>query len=148
MIAFRLLEPDTARARPSSLLNNSAGWKKVFDENESEELFLKAISVAEAVDSYLASPEAKKIADDATNARHYLVAGYALRASAVKKLADFYKVPSVKLKADPDASTFKELHELLYAKVGDLDDGQVARDKIFKGKNLKVDFFGEILAMN
>jgi AIPR protein len=43
VMAYRLLDPDTARARPGSLLGTSAGWKRVFSETESEELFLKAV---------------------------------------------------------------------------------------------------------
>jgi hypothetical protein len=75
VMAFRLLEPDTARARPGSLLGTPAGWKRVFDESESEDLFLKALNVADAVVSYLRGKAATAVAADTTHARHYLVAG-------------------------------------------------------------------------
>lgn len=143
VMAYRLLEPDTARARPGSLLNKN--WKRVFDEDESEDLFLKAVNVASEVESYLKSDAAKIIADDVTNARHYLVAGFALRSSGVKSEEDFSKVPSAKLKSKPTGGELAELHKLLYQEVARLDDGKTARDQIFKGTKLKTAFFGKII---
>ena len=148
VMSYRLLEPDTARARPGSLLGTSKGWKRVFNEDESEHLFLQAVETAAAVDSYLKTTEAKAIADDATNARHYLVAGYALRSSGTKNLADFSSVPSRSLKSKPTPADLKPLQVLLYEKVSELDDGQTARDQIFKGPKLKASFFHEILKLN
>ncbi len=148
VMAFRLLEPDTARARPGSLLNKAAGWQRVFNPIEPEELFLRAVNVAHLVDTYLATPKAKKIADDATNARHYLISGYALRSSGVKNLADFAKVPSPQLKGNPSQAMLAVLHKLLYAIVTDLDDGKTPRDQLFKGSKLKPLFFNGILKLN
>jgi hypothetical protein len=147
-MSYRLLEPDTARARPRSLLGSAAGWKQVFNERESEELFLKAVNVADAVDSYLATSKAKSVADDATNARQYLVAGYALRSSGVKKLVDFNSIPSTSLKSSPTQAQLIELHKLLYAEVAKLDDEITARDQIFKGSRLKQEFFAKITRLN
>ena len=148
VMAFRLLEPDTARARPGSLLGTAAGWNRVFDDSESEDLFLKAIVVADAVDTYLRTPAAKAVADDATNSRHYLVAGYALRSSKVKKLSDFALVPSAQLKKTPSQIQLTELQKLLYSEVAKLDDGKTARDHIFKGPKLKTAYFDELLKLN
>ncbi|MHA7241272.1 AIPR family protein [Arthrobacter sp. TMS1-12-1] len=147
-MAFRLLEPDTARARPGTLLGTKAGWNRVFDPDGSEEIYLKAVKVADAVDTYLASTAAKAIADDATNSRHYLVAAYALRSSGVKLLSDFDKIPVTSLKTSPSQTQLVELQKLLYAEVAKLDDGKIARDQIFKGAKLKVAFFTEILKLN
>lgn len=148
VMAYRLLEPDTARARPRSLPGTRHGWDRVFDSNQSEVLFSKALEVAEAVDLYLKTPGAKAIADDATNGRHYLVAGYALRSSNVKTLVDFNNVPTAALIATPSTPALKEIHELLYSEVKKLDDGKIARDQIFKGTKLKSGFFAEILKLN
>lgn len=148
VMAYRLLEPDTARARPRSLLGTRHGWDRVFDSSQSEVLFSKALEVAEAVDLYLKTPGAKAIADDATNGRHYLVAGYALRSSNVKTLVDFDNVPTAALIATPSTPALKEIHELLYSEVKKLDDGKIARDQIFKGTKLKSGFFAEILKLN
>ena len=148
VMAYRLLAPDTARARPNSLLNTSAGWEKVFNPDESEELYLKAINAVEAVDDYLRTPGAKAIADDPTNARYYLTAGYALRASGVKKLGDFDIMPSRALKSKPTSSGLTELHKLLYQEVAKLDDGKTALDRIFKGAKLKTAYYGQILKLN
>lgn len=148
VMSFRLHEPDTARARPGSLLNSAKGWRRVFNDEESEELFLKAIQVSAEVENYLKTPEAKAIADDVTNARHYLVAGYSLRSSGVKDLSDFANIPSHALKSKPSSSQLRELHEILYAEVSALDDGKTARDQIFKGTKLKAAFFDKIVNFN
>ncbi|WP_221281314.1 AIPR family protein [Prescottella equi] len=146
VMAFRLLKPDTARARPTSLLGTKAGWNEVFNPDESEELYLKALSVVDAVDDYLRTPAAKAIADDSTNARYYLVSGYALRASGVKKVEDFEKIPSPKLKMQPSHSMLSDLHKLLKQEVKKLDDGKTAKDRIFKGVKLKDTFFQEVVS--
>jgi AIPR protein len=148
VMAYRLLAPDTARARPTSLLSTSAGWEKVFSPDESEELYLKAINVVEAVDDYLRTAAAKSIADDPTNARYYLAAGHALRASGVKKLSDFDLIPSMALKSKPTILEISELHKLLYQEVAKLDDGKTALDRIFKGAKLKAAYYGQILKLN
>ena len=148
VIAYRLLEPDTARARPRSLLGTSSGWNRIFSNKETEDLYLKALKVAEAVDKYLRSSSAKGIAEDATNARHYLVAGYALLASGVKTLPDFYMIPTAHLKFAPTAAELNKLHKLLHAEAAKLDDGRTARDRIFKGAKLRPSYFAKILAMN
>jgi AIPR protein len=148
VMAYRLLAPDTARARPSSLLSNSAGWEKVFDPKESEELYLKAINVVEAVDDYLDTDAAKEIADDPNNARYYLTAGYVLRASGVKNLDDFALIPNSALKAKPTSAGLRELHKLLYQEVAKLDDSKTALDRIFKGTKLKAAYYDLIVRLN
>ncbi|MCF3940691.1 AIPR family protein [Gordonia tangerina] len=145
VMAIRLLQPDTARARPATLLGTDTGWKRVFDPAESEELYLKALVVLDAVDDYLRSAAAKAIADDSTNARFYLASGYVLEASGVKKLDDFVKTPSVMLKDKPTPSLLAGLHKLLNEEVQKLDDGKTALDRIFKGKDLKDAYFDRIV---
>ncbi|MWJ14254.1 hypothetical protein DOT98_15715 [Clavibacter michiganensis subsp. michiganensis] len=148
VMAYRLLQPDTARARPASLLGTNNGWDKVFDRNESEVLYLKALTVVDAVDDYLRSPAAKAIADDPTNARYYLTSSYALRAAGVKSLSDFEMIPIANLKQKPSEPMLVELHKLLYQEVGKLDDGKTAVDRIFKGGKLKTALFDEVLKLN
>lgn len=148
VMAYRLLAPDTARARPTSLLSTNAGWEQVFNPGESEELYLKAINVVESVDDYLRTADAKIIADDSTNARYYLTSGYALRSSGVKNLDDFDRVPSSALKSTPTHEELAELHALLYQEVRKLDDGKTAIDRIFKGNKLKAAYFDQILGLN
>lgn len=146
LIATRLLLPDTARARPASLLGTDSGWKRVFDPSESEELYLKALKIVDAVDDYLRTPAAKSIADDSTNARFYLASGYVLQASGVKKLDDFASIPSIALKDAPTPSVLAKLHQSLHREVKKLDDGKTALDRTFKGPNLKDAYFATILA--
>jgi len=146
VMAIRLLKPDTARARPASLLGTNAGWNTVFKPDESEEVYLKALTVVDAVDDYLRTPAAKAVADDSTNARFYLASGYVLQASGVKKLEDFEKLPSGQLKNKPTLSSLAGLHKLLNEEVKKLDDGKTAVDSIFKGANLKRAFFQRIVS--
>ncbi|MBF0671001.1 MAG: AIPR family protein [Salinibacterium sp.] len=148
VMAFRLLEPDTARARPGTLLNSTAGWARVFNENESEELYLKALNVAEAVDKYLRSPAASLIPEDATNSRHYLMAGYALRSSGVKDRTSFDSIPTRQLKSAPKSGELNALHKLLHLHASKLDDGKTARDRIFKGAKLRPAYFDAIFKVN
>ncbi|NYF12990.1 hypothetical protein HDC34_001284 [Pseudoclavibacter sp. JAI123] len=148
VMAYRLLQPDTARARPTSLLGTSAGWNKVFEPNEPEELYSKALSVVDAVDDYLRSSPAKAIADDSTNARYYLVSGYVLRAAGVKILGDFQKIPTPNLKQKPSEAMLTDLHKLLYQEVRKMDDGKTAMDRMFKGGKLKTAFFDAIIKLN
>jgi hypothetical protein len=148
IMAYRLLAPDTARARPTSLLSTNAGWEKVFSPDESEEVYLKAINVVDAVDDYLRTTDAKAIADDPTNARYYLAAGYALRASQVKNISDFDIIPSSVLKSAPTLAELAELHKLLYQEVTKLDDGKTALDRMFKGTRLKTAYFDQVLNLN
>lgn len=148
VIAYRLLQPDTARARPSSLLGTSSGWEKVFKQDDSEELYLKALNVVEEVDLYLRGDLAKSIADDPTNARYYLTAGYSLRSSGVKKVEDFEKIPVSALKQTPSKGTLSEIHHLLYKVVKKFENEKITMDKIFKGSYLKDEFFKEITNVN
>lgn len=145
VIAYKMLQPDTARARPTTLLGNKAGWNDVFDPGNPEELYLKALTVLEKVDEYLRTPAAKKVADDSTNARFYLSAGYALQSSGVKTLVDFSLLPVHQLKKAPTRASLAELHALLYRAYSALDKGTNARDIIFKGAQLKTRYFEEIL---
>lgn len=145
VMATRLLQPDTARARPASLLSTKTGWTRVFAPSESEELYLKALKIVDAVDDYLRTPAAKSIADDSTNARFYLASGYVLQASGVKKLDDFASIPSIALKDAPTPSVLAKLHQSLYKEVKKLDDGKTALDRTFKGPNLKDAYFASIL---
>ncbi|OZC78009.1 hypothetical protein CH251_04970 [Rhodococcus sp. 06-462-5] len=146
VMAIRLLQPDTARARPASLLGTDLGWMRVFKPDDSEELYLKALMVVDAVDDYLRTPAAKAVADDSTNARFYLASGYVLQSSGVTKLEDYEKVPIGKLKDKPTQSTLTCLHKLLNEEVNKIDDGKTALDRIFKGPNLKSAFFNRIVS--
>lgn len=147
VIAYRLAEPDTARARPGSLIATDAGWKRVF-ESDDEARYLKALDVADQIDAFLRTKAAKAVADDATNSRHYLAAGYVLRTSGVKKLEDFATIPTARLKSSPTDRQLLVLHKLLHQEADKLDDKKTARDRIFKGAKLKAAFYDEIFKLN
>ncbi|OUS06481.1 hypothetical protein A9Q81_02830 [Gammaproteobacteria bacterium 42_54_T18] len=53
MMAITLLKPDSARARPSTLINSDAEYKRIFSLDLPIDIYLKAIQIMKAVESYL-----------------------------------------------------------------------------------------------
>lgn len=53
MMAIMLLKPDSARARPSTLINSDVEYKKIFSLDKPIDIYLKAIQIMKAVESYL-----------------------------------------------------------------------------------------------
>lgn len=53
MMAITLLKPDSARARPSTLINSNVEYKKIFSLDIPIDIYLKAIQIMKAVEHYL-----------------------------------------------------------------------------------------------
>jgi len=53
MMAITLLKPDSARARPSTLINSNVEYKKIFSLDSPIDVYLKAIHIMKAVEQYL-----------------------------------------------------------------------------------------------
>ncbi|GGB55329.1 hypothetical protein GCM10011502_30330 [Oceanisphaera marina] len=53
MMAIMLLKPDSARARPSTLINSDIEYRKIFSLDKSIDIYLKAIQIMKAVEAYL-----------------------------------------------------------------------------------------------
>ncbi|WP_288739449.1 AIPR family protein [uncultured Rheinheimera sp.] len=53
MMAIILLKPDSARARPSTLINSDIEYKKIFSLDKPIDIYLKAIQIMKAVETYL-----------------------------------------------------------------------------------------------
>ncbi len=53
MMAITLLKPDSARARPSTLINSDAEYKKIFSLDLPIDIYLKAIQIMKAVENFL-----------------------------------------------------------------------------------------------
>lgn len=53
MMSITLLKPDSARARPSTLINSDVEYKKIFSLDMPIDVFLKAIQIMKTVESYL-----------------------------------------------------------------------------------------------
>lgn len=53
MMAITLLKPDSARARPSTLINSDSEYKKIFSLDKPIDIYLKAVQIMKAVESFL-----------------------------------------------------------------------------------------------
>ncbi len=141
VIATRLLQPDTARARPASLLNKKAGYSKVFAEEVPEALYAKSLELVETVENYLRSDQGKAVSDNFTNDRYYLVSGYIVSHLKVKDQTTFRLDARIsQLDSKPTATTLQEIHKKLYKLISDPNDVKRV-DALFKGSELKTKFF-------
>lgn len=53
MMAIMMLKPDSARARPSTLINSDVEYKKIFSLDKKIDIYLKAIQIMKATETYL-----------------------------------------------------------------------------------------------
>jgi hypothetical protein len=53
MMAITLLKPDSARARPSTLLNSEKEYRKIFSLDTPIDVFLKVVQIMKAVENFL-----------------------------------------------------------------------------------------------
>lgn len=53
MMAITLLKPDSARARPSTLINSDVEYKKIFSLDKPIDIYLKAVQIMKAVELFL-----------------------------------------------------------------------------------------------
>lgn len=53
MMAVILLKPDSARARPSTLINSDVEYKRIFSLDMPIDVYLKVIHIAKEVENYL-----------------------------------------------------------------------------------------------
>lgn len=52
-MAITLLKPDSARARPSTLINSDSEYKKIFSLDKPIDIYLKVVQIMKAVESFL-----------------------------------------------------------------------------------------------
>lgn len=148
VMAFRLLEPDQARARPATFLNKDKGkgWDLVFPtKDEDLTLYLKALEVQNKVDVFLKKPETKKISSDYMNARYYLTSCYSLLSSGVKNKEDFKKITVNKLKDDPSDDDLKRLLKAFVHVSKSFDSSMQKNDQLYKNTDFRDKLFAEIL---
>jgi hypothetical protein len=53
MMAITLLKPDSARARPSTLINSDTEYKKIFSLDKPIDIYLKTIQIMKSVEFFL-----------------------------------------------------------------------------------------------
>lgn len=84
IMTLSLGEPNTARARPTTLLTKENGYDKVFPSKREGDVYLTAARIMKEVDAYLKTAEAKIIFDDNTNARFYVALSYYMLSLRIK----------------------------------------------------------------
>lgn len=148
VIAVKLLEPDTARARPRTLLGKTSGYSSVFSDAFPEVLYSKSLDLLESIEDYLGSEDARKISDDLTNDRYYIAAGYVIRNLRLQAADPPPPAAALRqLKAKASAKELNAIHKSLYVLVAKAPPTKT-RDALFKGKDLKADFFAEMIKQN
>lgn len=76
MLALLRAEPDVARARPSTALQND--YAKIFVPEMRLEVYLYALELMRDMENFLRSEKGRSFSVDASNARFHLLTGYAL----------------------------------------------------------------------
>lgn len=150
VMAYRLLVPDQARARPMTFLNKKTGkgWDQVFPKDADLTLYEKALNVQNIVDNFLKSPKAKAISTDSLNSRFYLTAGYSLLCTKIKDIEDFQKISSSALEDEPTESELVYLLRTFVAVSKKYASQSKRNDQIYKSSEFRDQFFAEIIAHN
>lgn len=99
MMAITLLKPDSARARPSTLINSEIDYKKIFSLDTPIDVYLKVLQIIKIVEGYL-KPECcgKELErKEITNIKYYVAMMVAISITGTKnklvnKLADMQKI--------------------------------------------------------
>lgn len=147
MITLKLGQPNSARARPSTLLSPKSGYEQIFAPTTDPQVYLSAIRVIKGVDAFLASDKAKAILDEPTNARFYIAAGYVIKKLRIRKTENLRFVENA-------AKFGVELSQpLLIAALEELRDSaaefsaarkKLSRDAIFKNSEFRDFYFARL----
>ncbi|MER7330957.1 MULTISPECIES: AIPR family protein [unclassified Micromonospora] len=144
LITLLLAQPDVARARPSTLLSRRDGYESIFPESLDLDAYLAAIEILSQVDEFLKGDDAKTILDEFTNARFYVLAGYAITRLRIKDPSNLRfgtnyhrlagpvkKAPLVKALTilAAAANSFQQMHP------------GMARDAVFKNPDFREEYF-------
>lgn len=99
MMAITLLKPDSARARPSTLINSEKEYRKIFSLDTPIDVYLKVIQIMKTVENYLKPDACGEDLErkDITNIKFYvaMLVGIALTdgsEDSINKLAALPKV--------------------------------------------------------
>ncbi|WP_166506639.1 AIPR family protein [Sodalis glossinidius] len=87
MMAIFLLKPDTARARPSTLLNSDVEYKKIFSRDINIDIYLKVTLIIKTTEAFLKSNSEKFTLDTKTitNIKFYVAMVTAIKLLGTKE---------------------------------------------------------------
>jgi hypothetical protein len=86
VMAIALQRPDSARARPSSLLKDENDYKKVFSDEHPLQLYAACVMLMKRVDVFLRSEEIGLNRKDQTNLRYYVAMVAAMKVTGTEHL--------------------------------------------------------------
>ena len=84
VMTLLLGEPNTARARPTTLLSKDGGYARVFTKDPDCEMYLIAARMLKEVDAFLKRRDSRESFDEPTNSRHYVLLAYYMFALGIK----------------------------------------------------------------
>jgi hypothetical protein len=110
MMAVILLKPDSARARPSTLINSDIDYRKIFSLDMPIDVYLKVIHMMKAVENYLKPEKCGQQLErkTVTNIKFYvaMVVTMQLVGSRENLVEQFANMPSVNIPDDIFDSAF------------------------------------------
>jgi len=135
VMAIALQRPDTARARPSSLLKDEDNYKKVFSEDHALQLYAVCVLIMKRVDAHLRSEKLALNRKDQTNLRFYVAMLLAMNLAEGKHLTSkvIASLPFEKL-TDGDLNQALAEATKAYAELGSSDQAAKGPDLVKKLK--------------
>ncbi len=132
MMATVLLKPDSARARPSTLINSDTEYKKIFSLDLPIDIYLKVIQIMKAVEIYLKPDNCGVDIDRKTTTN---VKFYAAMMVSIKMADGKNDIPS-KLSAIPSINVTQDLLSESLNRVLQEFNELGATDQVAKGSEL------------
>jgi len=138
MMAIMMLKPDSARARPSTLINSDVEYKKIFSLDKPIDIYLKAIQIMKATETYL-KPESCEIQLERktiTNIKFYvaMIASIKLAGSSQEIEKKLSELPNVEVSNE----ILSDSLQMVLEKFNELG----ATDQVAKGSALVAKLLG------
>ena len=128
MMAITLFKPDSARARPSTLINSDAEYEKIFSLDTPIDVYLKAIQIMKAVEEFLRGEIDGETLDrkTVTNIKFYVAAlvGKRLSSTEASVIKGLHQLDTIQLERSTLKSSFTRVKSE-FSKLGGTD--QVAK---------------------
>jgi len=132
MMAITLKKPDSARARPSTLINSQAEYKKIFSLDTPIDVYLKVIQIMKAVESFLKPQNCNMEIPrkDITNIKFYvaMLVGISMTGGQEDITEGLANIPTMSI----DKAVLKESVEKVLATYNELG----GTDQVAKGPSL------------
>ena len=122
VMAIALQRPDSARARPSSLLKDESDYKKVFSDQHPLQLYVACVMLMKRVDNFLRSEAMGLNRKDQTNLRFYVAMLGAMKLAGTQQIrhAQAASLAFEKL-TDQDLTSVLNEAKAVYAELGSSD---------------------------